>query len=98
MGNFPMRVRWMSHRYLLNQSYAFFQHEFSGRIATKVMQTALSVRETVLKLIDVMLFVSVYLTTTLFLVINADPVLCLPLLVWLVLYIVILSYFVPRLK
>lgn len=98
MGNFPMRVRWMSHRYLLNQSYAFFQHEFSGRIATKVMQTALSVRETVLKLIDVMLFVSVYLTTTLFLVINADPVLCLPLLVWLILYIVILSYFVPRLK
>jgi len=98
MGNFPMRVRWMSHRYLLNQSYAFFQHEFSGRIATKVMQTALSVRETVLKLIDVMLFVSIYLTTTLFLVINADPVLCLPLLVWLVLYIVILSYFVPRLK
>lgn len=98
MGNFPMRVRWMSHRYLLNQSYAFFQHEFSGRIATKVMQTAISVRETVLKLIDVMLFVSVYLTTTLFLVINADPILCLPLLVWLALYIVILSYFVPRLK
>ncbi len=98
MGNFPMRVRWMSHRYLLNQSYAFFQHEFSGRIATKVMQTAISVRETVLKLIDVMLFVSVYLTTTLFLVINADPVLCVPLLVWLALYIAILSYFVPRLK
>ncbi|PSJ18592.1 ABC transporter ATP-binding protein [Nitrosomonas supralitoralis] len=98
MGNFPMRVRWMSHRYLLNQSYAFFQHEFSGRIATKVMQTAISVRETVLKLIDVMLFVSVYLTTTLFLVINADPILCLPLLVWLALYIAILSYFVPRLK
>ncbi len=98
MGNFPMRVRWMSHRYLLNQSYAFFQHEFSGRIATKVMQTAISVRETVLKLIDVMLFVSVYLTTTLFLVVNADPVLCVPLLIWLVLYIAILSYFVPRLK
>ncbi|PXX18295.1 ATP-binding cassette subfamily B protein/ATP-binding cassette subfamily B multidrug efflux pump [Nitrosomonas ureae] len=98
MGNFPMRVRWMSHRYLLNQSYAFFQHEFSGRIATKVMQTAISVRETVLKLIDVMLFVSVYLTTTLFLVVNADPVLCVPLLVWLALYIAILSYFVPRLK
>lgn len=98
MGNFPMRVRWLSHRYLLNQSYAFFQHEFSGRIATKVMQTALAVRETILKLLDVMLFVTIYLTTTLLLVINADPYLCLPLLVWLVLYIAILWYFVPRLK
>ena len=98
MGNFPMRVRWLSHRYLLSQSYAFFQHEFSGRIATKVMQTALAVRETVLKLLDVMLFVAVYLATTLLLVVNADPYLCIPLLVWLVLYIGILSYFVPRLK
>ncbi len=98
MGNFPMRVRWLSHRYLLNQSYAFFQHEFSGRIATKVMQTALAVRETVLKLLDVMLFVTVYLTTTFSLVINADPVLCWPLVAWLILYIGILSYFVPRLK
>lgn len=98
MGNFPMRVRWLSHRYLLSQSYAFFQHEFSGRIATKVMQTSLAVRETVLKLLDVMLFVAVYLATTLLLVINADPYLCIPLLIWLVLYIGILSYFVPRLK
>ncbi|MCE7913718.1 MAG: ABC transporter ATP-binding protein [Nitrosomonas sp. PRO4] len=98
MGNFPMRVRWLSHRYLLNQSYGFFQHEFSGRIATKVMQTALAVRETVLKLLDVILFVTVYLTTTLFLVIKADPYLCLPILVWLFLYIGILSFFVPRLK
>ena len=98
MGNFPMRVRWLSHRYLLSQSYAFFQHEFSGRIATKVMQTSLAVRETVLKLLDVMLFVVVYLATTLLLVINADPYLCIPLLIWLVLYIGILSYFVPRLK
>ena len=98
MGNFPMRVRWLSHRYLLNQSYAFFQHEFSGRIATKVMQTALSVRETVMKLLDVILFVTVYLITTLLLVANADPRLCLPLLAWLVVYIGILSHFIPQLK
>ncbi|MBP6059011.1 MAG: ABC transporter ATP-binding protein [Nitrosomonas sp.] len=98
MGNFPMRIRWLSHRYLLNQSYTFFQHEFSGRIATKVMQTALSVRETVMKLLDVILFVTVYLTTTFFLIINADPRLCLPLVAWLFLYIGILSHFVPQLK
>ena len=98
MGNFPMRVRWLAHRYLLNQSYAFFQHEFSGRIATKVMQTALSVRETVMKLLDVVLFVSVYLITTLLLVADADLRLCIPLLIWLTAYISMLSYFVPKLK
>lgn len=98
MGNFPMRIRWLAHRYLLNQSYAFFQHEFSGRIATKVMQTALSVRETVMKLLDVILFVTVYLITTLLLVADADLRLCVPLLVWLMAYISTLSYFVPKLK
>jgi ATP-binding cassette subfamily B protein/ATP-binding cassette subfamily B multidrug efflux pump len=98
MGNFPMRIRWLAHRYLLNQSYAFFQHEFSGRIATKVMQTALSVRETVMKLLDVILFVTVYLITTLLLVADADLRLCVPLLVWLMAYISALSYFVPKLK
>ncbi len=98
MGNFPMLVRWLSHRYLLNQSYAFFQYEFSGRIATKVMQTALAVRETVMKVLDVMLFVAVYLVTTLLLVADADFRLSLPLLIWLIVYVGILSYFIPKLK
>ncbi|MGB2173270.1 MAG: ABC transporter transmembrane domain-containing protein, partial [Porticoccaceae bacterium] len=98
MGNFPMSVRWMAHRYLLNQSYGFFQNEFSGRIATKVMQTALAVRESVMKLLDVILFVTVYVITTLFLVASADLRLCLPLLVWLVLYISLQVFFVPKLK
>lgn len=98
MGNFPMAVRWLAHRYLLNQSYGFFQNEFSGRIATKVMQTALAVRESVMKMLDVMLFVTVYLITTLLLVANADVRLVLPLIAWLLLYIALLRYFVPRLK
>ncbi|MDV6345056.1 ABC transporter ATP-binding protein [Nitrosomonas sp. Is37] len=98
MGNFPMIVRWQAHRYLLNQSYAFFQNEFSGRIATKVMQTALAVREAVMKTLDVMLFIAVYLITTLFLVANADPYLCIPLFIWLAMYSAILYYFIPRLK
>ena len=98
MGNFPMSVRWMAHRYLLNQSYGFFQNEFSGRIATKVMQTALAVRESVMKLLDVILFVTVYVITTLFLVASADLRLCLPLLIWLVFYISLQVFFVPKLK
>ena len=98
MGNFPMIVRWMGHRYLLSQSYSFFQNEFSGRIATKVMQTALAVRDTVMKLLDVILFVIIYLVTMLILVASADPRLCVPLLVWLVLYATLQRYFVPRMK
>ncbi|WP_292980757.1 ABC transporter ATP-binding protein [Nitrosomonas sp.] len=98
MGNFPMVVRWLSHRYLLDQSYAFFQDEFSGRIATKVMQTALAVRETIIKTLDVLLFVTVYLTTALLLIANADLRLCIPLIVWLIVYLCILRYFVPKLR
>jgi ATP-binding cassette subfamily B protein/ATP-binding cassette subfamily B multidrug efflux pump len=98
MGNFPMAVRWMAHRYLLSQSYSFFQNEFSGRIATKVMQTAIAVRESVMKVLDVMLFVAVYMVTTVLLVASADWRLSLPLIVWLVLYVLLLRYFVPKLR
>ena len=98
MGNLPMSVRWQAHRYLLNQSYGFFQNEFSGRIATKVMQTSLAVRDTVMKLLDVILFVIIYVVTTLFLVANADPRLVVPLLIWLLIYIAVQRHFVPRMK
>src|SRR5690606_35179056 len=60
LGNFPQRIRWMAHRYLIRQSMSYFQDEFAGRIATKVMQTALAVRETVMKLLDVLNYVVVY--------------------------------------
>ena len=98
MGNFPMTVRWLAHRYLLNQSYGFFQNEFSGRIATKVMQTALAVRDTVMKLLDVILFVVIYLMTALILVASADLRLCGPFIIWLFFYILIQRYFVPKMK
>ena len=98
VGNFPMAVRWLSHRYLLNQSFSFFQNEFSGRIATKVMQTALAVREAVMKMLDVMLFVTIYLITAVLLVASADLRLTVPVVIWLVLYVIILRYFIPRLK
>lgn len=98
MGNFPMRVRWLAHRYLLNQSYRFFQHEFSGRIATKVMQTALAVRESVMKVLEVMLFASVYLATITFLVAKSDLRLAVPVVLWAIAYISVLRYFIPRLR
>ncbi|SNY41402.1 ATP-binding cassette, subfamily B, multidrug efflux pump [Arsukibacterium tuosuense] len=98
LGNYPMSIRWLAHRYLLRQSVSFYQNDFAGRIATKVMQTALSVRETVMKLLDVMVYVLVYFSAMLFFVADADVRLIVPMLVWLVLYIALQFYFVPRLK
>ncbi|MBI1619926.1 ABC transporter ATP-binding protein [Aquamicrobium zhengzhouense] len=96
-GNFPMRIRWQVHRYLLKQSMTYYQDEFAGRISTKLMQTALAVRECVVKLIDVMNYVVVYFLGMLWLVASADWRLAMPLCVWLVSYALLLRYFVPRL-
>ena len=98
LGNYPMAIRWNMHRYLLGQSYSFYQNEFAGRIATKVLQTALAVRESVMKVLDVILFVSVYFLGMLFLVASADLRLMVPLLFWVVGYLATLFYFVPRLR
>ncbi|WP_421916638.1 ABC transporter ATP-binding protein [Mesorhizobium sp.] len=97
MGNYPMRIRWQVHRYLLKQSMSFYQDEFAGRIATKLMQTALAVRECVIKLIDVLNYVIVYFLGMLFIVGSADLRLAAPLGVWLVSYMLLLRYFIPRL-
>lgn len=98
MGNYPMRIRWMVHRYLLRQSMSFYQNEFAGRIATKLMQTALAVRECVIKLIDVLNYVAVYFLGTVVLVGSSDWRLALPLLAWLAAYVLMLAHFVPRLR
>lgn len=98
LGNYPMSIRWLAHRYLLRQSISFYQNDFAGRIATKVMQTSLAVRETVMKLLDVMVYVLVYFGSMLFFIAEADMRLVLPMLVWLAIYIAMQFYFVPRLK
>src|SRR5690554_2912409 len=97
LGNYPMRIRWLVHKYLLNQSVTFYQDEFAGRIATKLMQTALAVRECVIKLFDVLNYVTVYFIGTVAIVASADWRLAIPLLVWLGCYAWLLRYFVPRL-
>ena len=56
-GNFPMRLRWNFHRLMLRQSMSFYQDEFAGRVATKVMQTALAVRDVWMILADILVFV-----------------------------------------
>ena len=98
LGNFPMIARWQMHRYLLRQSVGFFANEFAGRVATKVMQTSLSIRESVMKLLDVFVYVSVNFISMMVLIALADWVLALPLLLWVIVYITLIRHFVPRLK
>ena len=97
MGNYPMRIRWMAHQYLLRQSFGFYQDEFAGRVATKVMQTALGVRDVVMKLADVMVYVAVYFLGSLALVASFDGWLMLPFIAWVLLYAVVLRRLLPRL-
>ena len=96
-GNFPMRLRLNFHRLMLGQSMSFYQDEFAGRVAAKVMQTALAVRDMWFILADILVFVSIYFITLVLIVGSFHLWMILPFLCWLVLYIASLSYFVPRL-
>ena len=96
-GNYAMRIRWVAHRYVLRQSMDFFTNDFAGRVATKVMQTALGVRDAVMKFTEVLVYVAVYFFGALVLVATADRWLMIPLLIWLVGYAAACWYFVPKL-
>ena len=95
--NFPMRLRWTFHSRLLEQSMAFYQDEFAGRIATKVMQTALAVRDTWMTFSDILVYVGVYFVTLLGVVGVYDRWLVVPFVGWLAAYVLALRWFVPRL-
>ncbi len=97
-GNFPMRLRWNFHRRMLGQSMSFYQDEFAGRVATKVMQTALAVRDTVMTVADIVVFIVIYFVTMVAVVGTFDAVLLLPFIGWLVLYAASVAYFVPRMS
>ncbi len=98
MSNFPMAARWRSHRYLLKQSMAFYQDDFAGRIATKVMQTALSVRETVMKAVEVFVYIGVSFLSMLMILLSIDFWLMLPMLIWALAYASVLRFYLPRLR
>ena len=95
--NFPLRMRWNFHRLMLGQSLSFYSDDFAGRITTKVMQTALAVREMIFTSTEVIIGIGVYFITILALAGSFDGRLMLPFLGWLVLYLLGIWYFVPRL-
>ena len=97
-GVFPMQMRWRFHQRMLGQSMQFYQDEFSGRVSAKVMQTALAVRDTVMTVTDMFMYVSVYFITSGVILFNLDSLLLIPFVVWLVLVALTIWYFIPKLK
>ncbi|WP_312935784.1 ABC transporter ATP-binding protein [Pseudomonas sp.] len=91
-------IRWQNHTYVLRQSLNFFQNDFAGRIAQRIMQTGNSLRDSAVQAVDALWHVLIYAITSLVLFAEADWRLMLPLLVWIVGYIAALCYFVPRVK
>ena len=95
--NFPLRLRWNFHRLMLGQSMSFYADEFAGRITTKIMQTALAVRDMIFTATDVVVGMGVYLVTILLLLGGFDARLLPPFIAWMVAYGLACWYFVPRL-
>ena len=97
-GPVTTRVRWLTHRYVLRQSLGFFQNDFAGRVANKVMQAAPALRESVVQVIDAIWYAAVQWVGAAVVFAAADPRLLVPLLAWLAVYIGALYFFVPRIK
>jgi ATP-binding cassette, subfamily B, multidrug efflux pump len=95
---FQTRVRWQTHGYVLRQSLGFFQNDFAGRVANKLMQTAPAMRDSILQLSDAAVFVAVQWLSALALFWAADARLIMPLLIWLVAYISVVVALVPRIR
>ncbi|WP_436638491.1 ABC transporter ATP-binding protein [Microbaculum sp. FT89] len=91
-------VRWQTHRYVLRQSLGFFQNDFAGRLANKIIQTGPALRQAVVSLIDAIWYVVVYTGSALILFADADVRLTIPLALWIAAYVLVLATFVPRVK
>src|SRR5688572_29305898 len=91
-ANFTNMIRWQTHRYVLRQSISYFQNDFAGRIANKVMQTGPSLRESMVQVVDALWFVFIYTGGAVLLFIQNDVKLIWPLVIWLVAYVAAMIY------
>jgi ATP-binding cassette subfamily B multidrug efflux pump len=98
LGNYGMVMRWQMHKYLLRQSMSFYSDEFAGRVATKIMQTSLAVRDATITILNVMVYVSVYFLGAMLLAASFHWALMLPFAGWIALYLLMLRYFLPRMS
>ena len=97
-ANVSNRIRWQNHWYVVRQSWTFFQNDFAGRIANRVMQTGPAIRETLVALLTSVWYIMVYGTTAMILLASADPVLALPVALWFSGYLLMLRALVPRMR
>jgi ATP-binding cassette subfamily B multidrug efflux pump len=91
-------IRWQSHWHVVRQSLAFFQNDFAGRIANRVMQTGGSLRESAMSSIRAVWYIGVYSVTAFGLMTSDDWRLGVPIFLWVIGYVLGLRYFVPRLR
>jgi ATP-binding cassette, subfamily B, multidrug efflux pump len=92
------RIRWLAHRYVLRQSLGFFQNDFGGRLATRVVQLGNAIRDATANVCDIVVWVVVHWIGTVVLFAIADWRLTIPLMIWLGGYIIALRHFVPRIE
>ena len=97
-ANVANRIRWQNHWHVVRQSWAFFQNDFAGRIANRVMQTGPALRESLVSLLTAVWFILIYGTSALILLASANRWLALPVVLWFAGYTVMLRYFVPRMR
>ena len=97
-ANMSNRIRWQNHWHVVRQSWAFFQNDFAGRIATRVMQTGPAIRESIVASITSVWYILVYGTSAGLLLAHADPWLAIPIAIWFAGYIGMLRFFVPRMR
>jgi len=96
MPNFGTLIRWRSHRHVLRQSVGWFENDFAGRIANRLMQTAPAAGEAVYQVFDAVVYALIYLIGALWLLADIDLRLAVPLVVWLALYIALIWWTIPR--
>jgi ATP-binding cassette, subfamily B, multidrug efflux pump len=97
-ANVSNLIRWQNHWHVARQSWAFFQNDFAGRIANKVMQTGPAVRESLVSLLTAVWYILVYGTSAVLMLGRADIWLALPIVLWFAGYVVLLRTFVPTMR
>ncbi len=86
LPNFGALIRWRAHRQVLRQSVGWFENDFAGRIANRIMQTPTSAGDAIFQVFDAITFALAYLIGAAIILAEADPRLAVPLIIWLVLY------------
>ncbi len=96
LPNFGTLIRWRAHRHVLRQSVGWFENDFAGRIANRIMQTPPAAGDAVFQVFDALTFSVAYLFGAIAMLSGADPRLILPLLIWFALYLALLKWTTRR--